>query len=368
MRIIDRYIFSGALLATISGVVVISLALVLGNVIRELLDLIVNQNLPLTAVLQIMWLVLPFTLSFTIPWAFLTALLLMFGRLSGNNELLALHAAGVGLHRICLPVILLAVLLSGFCLWINVDVSPKSRQRMLDEISNLATKDPRVLFREDEVISTFPHRRIVIGAKDGNTMKNVMIFEINSEGALSRMISAKDARVSRDPQTFDFQVLLRNVRIEERDKASPVDFSKVRNGMMIGEVTYPLSLQKVLHLKGRKRSLGARSFADLRSFIASGGDGNTLPARVEYHRRLSLSIACLAFAFIGIPLGITAHRKETSVGIALSLILAFGYLLVITFAQGFANTPMAQPIIIMWLPNIIFLGLGGYLFFRLHRA
>jgi len=367
MRIIDRYIFGGVFWTTISGVVVISLALVIGNVIRELMDLIVNQNLPLTSALYFMWLALPFTLSFTIPWALLTAMLLMFGRLSASNELLALQTAGVSLLRICLPALLLAVVLSGFCMWLNVDVNPKARQRMLDEISNLATKDPMILFREDEVISTFANRLISIDAKERDTLKNVVIFELNREGAPSRMISAKEAKISRDPQTFDFQVLLRNVRIEERDKVSPFDLSKVRQGILIGEVMYPLSVQKVLLMGDRKRSLAGKTFAELKEFIASGSDGSTLPARVEYHRRFSLSFACLAFAFIGIPLGITAHRKETSVGIAFSLILAFGYLLIITFARFLANTPVAQPVFLIWLPNLFFLALGVYLFKRLNR-
>ncbi len=367
MRIVDRHIFAGNLLTTISGVLVISIALVIGNVIRELLDLMVNQNLSLRSVFLFMGLALPFTLSFTIPWAFLTAVLLIFGRMSANNELLALQTAGLSLFRICLPALLLAVILSGFCMWLNVDINPKARQRMLDEISNLATKDPMVLFREHEVISSFADRQISIGAKEGNTIKNVVIFEMNREGAPSRMISAKDAKVSRDPKTFDFQILLRNVRIEERDKVSPFNLSKIRNGILIGEVTYPLSVRKVLLMGDRKRSLSGKTFAEIRDFINSGGDGNPLPARVELHRRFSLSFACLAFAFIGIPLGITAHRKETSAGIAFSLALAFGYLLFITLGRGFANTPIAQPILLMWLPNLIFLGLGGYLFKRLYR-
>ncbi|MEX1118047.1 MAG: LptF/LptG family permease [Terrimicrobiaceae bacterium] len=367
MKIFDRHIFGGVFWGTLCGVFVISFALVLGNVIRELMDLMVNQNLPLISVLFFLWLALPFTLSFTIPWALLTAVLLVFGRLSANNELIALQTAGVSLLRICLPALVFAGILAGFCMWLNVDVNPKARQRMLNEISHLATKNPMTLFREDEVITTFADRRISIGATEGNLIKNLVIFEVNREGIPSRMISAKEAEVSRDPQTFELLIHMRKVRIEERDKGSPFDLSKVRNGILIEEVTYPLSMQKVLLMGDRKRSLAGKTFAELTEFLASGAEGNPLPARVEYHRRFSLSFACLAFAFVGIPLGITAHRKETSVGIALSLVLAFAYLLVITYARVLSQTPVAQPILIMWLPNLIFLGLGGYLFRRLYR-
>ena len=41
--------------------------------------------------------------------------------------------------------------------------------------------------------------------------------------------------------------------------------------------------------------------------------------RTEMNKRYSFSLASFAFALIGVPLAITAHRKETSVGMLLSL-------------------------------------------------
>ncbi len=73
-----------------------------------------------------MALVLPFSLTFTIPWGFLTALLLVFGRISADNELIALKASGVSIPRICIPVFLLAIILTGICFWINIDIAPRA--------------------------------------------------------------------------------------------------------------------------------------------------------------------------------------------------------------------------------------------------
>ena len=90
-------------------------------------------------------------------------------------------------------------------------------------------------------------------------------------------------------------------------------------------------------------------------------------ARVELHKRFAVSLACAAFALIAIPLGVTAHRKETSVGFGLSLIVAFAYFFFIIMADTFRSNPAAHPTVLIWIPNVLFALLGGWLFWRLSR-
>jgi lipopolysaccharide export system permease protein len=92
-----------------------------------------------------------------------------------------------------------------------------------------------------------------------------------------------------------------------------------------------------------------------------------LAYQVEVSKRFSLSLAALSFALIAVPLGITAHRKETSVGFALSLVIAFGYFFFIIIADTLRENSNAMPILLVWLPNIVFTGLGVWLFARLAR-
>ena len=103
----------------------------LGDVFKELFDLMINKNMPLGSVLVFVLLILPFSLTFTIPWGFLKALLLVLGRMSADNELVAIRTNGVSLLRVCAPVFLVAIWLSGLCLWINADVVPRAEEKML---------------------------------------------------------------------------------------------------------------------------------------------------------------------------------------------------------------------------------------------
>ena len=93
-RIFDRYIGRQVWMATLTGVVVLSGVMVLGNVYKKLDQLLGNTELPMSLVGQFILLVIPFSLIFTIPWAFLTSILLVYGRMSADNELVSLRMTG----------------------------------------------------------------------------------------------------------------------------------------------------------------------------------------------------------------------------------------------------------------------------------
>ena len=75
-------------------------------------------------------------------------------------------------------------------------------------------------------------------------------------------------------------------------------------------------------------------------------------------------MACLSFAMIGIPLGISARRRETSNGLLLSLFVAAIYFGLLIFAQQITDAPFSVIITVLWLPNALCLILGLWLFRR----
>jgi lipopolysaccharide export LptBFGC system permease protein LptF len=368
MKIIDRYVGMNVLSTAFFGVLVLSMVLVLGNLFKQLLDVLINNpDVPISTVLAFMALVLPFSLTFTIPWGFLTALLLVFGRISADNELIALKASGVSIPRICIPVFILAVALTGICFWINVDVAPRAEQQMTKAIVEIATSNPAALFRADQVVNQFPDRRIYVGSKEGDRLKNLIVFELNEDNKPTKMVHAKEGILTPDPQNSRLLLKVFEARFEERDKNDPGDISKVRPGIMVNEGVFPISLENFYkeYLSGRR--LSSYTLPELKRYLDEGADGKMLEATVEYNKRFSTSLACLAFALIAIPLGITTHRKETSAGFALSLVVAFTYFFFIIMADTFRGNPRAFPAVLIWVPNVLFMALGSFLFWRLTK-
>ena len=368
MRIFDRYVGSNVLVTALMGVLILSLVLVLGNIFKELLNVLVNNpDVPILTVLVFMALVLPFSLTFTIPWGFLTAILLVFGRMSADSELIAMKSNGISVPRVCAPVFLLAVLLTGVCFWINIEVAPRAEQAMTRAIVDIATSNPTALFRADEVVDAFPDRRVYVGGKDGDRLKNIIVFEINEDSRPTKMIHAMEGELTPDVENSRLLLRLFDAQFEQRDQENPGDLSKIQQGIVMQEGVFPLALDRFFSEFQTNRRLSSYTLTELMDLLKTTTGKKHLELLVELNKRFSTSLSCIAFVLIAIPLGVTTHRKETSVGFALSLVVAFSYFFFILMADTFRGKAEAFPQFLIWVPNILFIGLGTWLFLRLAK-
>jgi lipopolysaccharide export system permease protein len=367
LKIIDRYLLGALGVATLLGVALLSIVLVLGNVFKEMLDLLINHNVPLETVFAFVAFVLPFSMTFTIPWGFLTAVLLVFGRLSADNEVIALRANGVSFTRIFLPVLAFSALMAGICFWINVEAAPRAQWSMLNSLFRIATHDPSSMFQPDEIVDQFPDRRVYVGGRDGEQLRNLVVFEIDERGIPGKVVYAKTGSITTDEVNQRLLLRVKDARFEQRDQLQPDNVDLIQQGISMEEGVFPMSLKKLIETKKRNKPLTSHTLSELFAEIAKPDCPRRLAYEVEVSKRFSLSLAAIAFALIAVPLGITAHRKETSVGFAFSLVIAFGYFFFIIIADTFRENPRALPVLLIWLPNILFLGLGTWLFARLAR-
>lgn len=367
MTIIDRYILKQVLVACGFAVLVLSLVLVLGNIFQRMLDLLVNHSVPVEYILSFIAYVIPFSLTFTIPWGFLTALLLVFGRLSADAELLSLRACGVAIPRLCLPVFILAAVFSAICLYINLEVAPRAQDNMRNTLIAIATSNPIAMFSSDTVIEEFPNRKIYVGNREGNELQNVHVYEVDEAGNPIEVVYAETGTLEMNLENQEVLMRLFDMRFERSDPDDATNPRKIRHGIIMEEGVWPISLKELHARQQRGRGLSSLTLAELAREMAAGEISSPSEARTEMSKRFSFSFACIAFALIAIPLAVTAHRRETSTGFGLSILVAFTYFLFIIIADTFRHNPDAHPEFLMWLPNLIFIGLGAFLFYRLSR-
>ena len=121
------------------------------------------------------------------------------------------------------------------------------------------------------------------------------------------------------------------------------------------------------------------TYSGLRAKQAQLAAQEPAPADAKEHRRsrmrlamimqekFSLSLAVFSFALIGIPLGIKVSRRETSANLGVALALVLGFYLLTVAIKSLDRHPEYRPDLLLWLPNLLFLGLGLWLFTRLDR-
>lgn len=374
LRIFDAYIGRQVLSAVITGVVVLTGVLVLGNIFKKLDQLLGSTSLPPSAVVMFVLYIIPYSLIFTIPWAFLTGILLVFGRLSADNEMTALRMTGMSMARICLPVFVMAVALSGVCYWVNVDLAPYAKAKIKRLFYDVVVQNPEELFQAGKVFDQLPGTRIYTRKRDGAKLYNVEIFK--TAGGFDQSYTRADkAYVEYTPGTDEFTLRLEGAMVEQRSTEEDVAMINDMKRIYLGKTYVTMSLQQ-LKEKIQHVNPSMKSTSDLWSEVGNGLDCFTQEkmnakaksaALTEINMRYSLSLACITFALVGVPLGITAQRRETSIGFALSLVVATSYIMFVIFANTLNEKPGLYPHLLMWVPNIVFIGLGATLFSKLAR-
>lgn len=367
MKLIDRHITRELLVNFFFAVAVLSLVLVLGNIFRRLLPLLVNHDVPVEFLVTFIAYVLPFSLIFTVPWGLLTAILLVFGRLSAENELVALRSNGVSIPRICIPLAVLAIASTILCLWLNVQVAPAAQYKVRRTIFDLATSNPMALFGSDQVIDQFPGRKIYVGKKEGNKLENIIVFETNEQSMPMRITHARTGTLEADLPNQRILMHLYNARYQQRDENDPQNLQRMRDGISMAEGTLPIGLEELYQKEKRRTGRSALSLEQLLEQLKTGDKDERSASRTEISKRFSFPFSCLAFALMAVPLGITAHRRETSMGFLISLLVAFGYFLFVIAADALRAKAYLHPEYLVWFPNVLFLLLGLFLFRRLAR-
>jgi len=367
MKLIDKFVSRELLVSVFFAIAVLSLVLVVGNIFRKLLPLLVNHDVPLEYLIAFIAYILPFSLIFTIPWGLLTAILLVFGRLSADNELIALRSNGVSVPRVCFSLVGIAVGCTAICFWLTVQLAPAAQLKLKSTIFDLATRDPMALFGSDQVIDQFPGRKIYVGKKEGNRLENITVFELDQHAMPMRVTFARSGLLEADLENKRILMHLYNARYQQRDEKDPADLGKIRDGISMTEGTLPISLDELYEKEKKRPSRSALSIEQLLDQLQSENKREQSESRTEINKRFSFPFACIAFAIIGVPLGVTAHRRETSIGFAMGLIVAISYFLFVIIADTLRANPRMHPELLIWIPNVLFIVLGALLFRRMAK-
>jgi lipopolysaccharide export system permease protein len=361
MRTLNRYIFWDYLVVFLAALSLITFVMTVGALVKAV-DLMARGVSPMLIV-KFFFLNIPYILSFSMPISTLFAALILFGRLSMDSEISAMKSCGISLWRLTAPLILLSILLSAICVYINCEVSPAAKYANRELLRTAGVEEPINLLEEGRFIRDFPGLMIYVGRKTGTAVKDVVAYELDKNGAVKRSVRAKSGDIAADNTNRLLTVKLYDVRIEMPDAKDPHDVSKTT---YVNAQYYPIKLdfEKVLKGKPTVKKRGQMRIGELldrirnieRDFpMLSDEDRLVEKTRliVEANQRISIAIGCFSFMLIGIPLGVKSHRKETSTGMILSLVIVFAYYLFIVVAKSLADYPSLHPNLILWIPLII---------------
>ncbi len=336
--------------------------LLIGNIIK-FAELVIGKGVSVFDILRLLIYLMPYMLSFTIPMACLIAMVLAFGRLSTDYELIAMRASGVAPMRLVFPMLAVGLVMSALLLVINDRVVPASHIAFRRQLKAIGVQRPTAYIEAGTFIKEFPPYVIFVYQVEGPRLSNVRIYEPQPNGP-TRTIIADRGNFEQLPSKRGVQLKLYDGTVDEWDPLHPGSFYKVTFN------TYTMALrsdQDNPDQVGKKlRELTFKEIVAERTRLASKGI-DTLPLSLELHRKISSSFAALLFVGFGLSLGLQLHHHERLTSFMWILAIFVLYYLGTIGMDAIALKGWLPAWVAMWIPNLVGGGVSAVLVARAVR-
>ena len=340
---------------------VLTFVMILGNLIK-IADLVINKGVDILSVSKLLLYMIPFLLTYTVPISALAAVLLSLGRLSGDNEIIAIRANGINLIRLIIPLLVVGLILSLTLVFFNDRVVPYAHFATRKTLMEVGVKNPTAALEPGVFINSFEKYILFIYRIEENKMFNVRIYQ-PEEGKPTRTIVAKRGEFIAVPEKSMVKLKLIDGTADEPDPENPTNFYK------LNFKTYFITLN--LANAGKKDNIGKKPKDMTIQELGQEADKmkrsgiNPIPLITEIHGKIAMAFSCLAFILLGASLAIITRRREKTVNFGFVFLIVGAFYLLYIGAETLALQGILPPEIAMWLPNIILMTIGTILTVKL---
>jgi lipopolysaccharide export system permease protein len=357
--ILDRYVAREVVAPFALGVLLLTFALVTGRLLR-LTEMVVNHGVSLGDVASLIGFIMPAFLELTFPMAVLLGVLMGFGRMSGDRELIAARACGVSLYRLAVPVMLVAFVVYAISSWFAFVVRPWANAHLREQLFELTQTRSTAGLKEKVFNRNFPGLVVYVehvSAAD-DTLHGVMISDGRSQGQQNTIIANNgiivpdNAHKAITLRLFDGSIF----GVEGANNTSHVTSFRI----------YDLNVRPDEDLGMGDLDPEEMSLSELRSTIAQGRTSckPDYDAEQEFASKFTVPFTTMLFALIGVPLGLKPARGGQSERFGVAIALFFLYYSLMRAAEALAQRGTLNAFVAMSLPDVFFAILAIMLFQR----
>jgi LPS export ABC transporter permease LptG/LPS export ABC transporter permease LptF len=360
--ILDGYVAREIWPPTALGLLLFTFILLLDQ-ITNLMKVLVSRGADLGTVFRAFAYLLPSIFSVTIPMAFLMGVLLAFGRLASDSEIVALRASGISPARLLRPVVALSAAMGLLTFWIVAVALPAANQAYREIIFALIVSKARTgvtprVFNDDLI----PGGNMVLYVSDipaeSGEWREVFIFDTKNVQQ-PRAILARSGRLDIDRGKNKVELDLQDGVVYTFNSASPEQIDE--DHFAIGQ--FPLSYEEFFPKIPLAKGDREMTLSDLQHEIdqlKAVGKGRKEYGRfeVEYHKKFAIPFACVVFGFLGLGLSLGSKKEARSAAFGLSIAVIFIYYVIIRLGEQAGDTGLMPPVLAMWAANIV-LGLAA---------
>lgn len=353
MKLLDRYIANEFWQPLLFGIGIVTGVWFGADQLKTIFNLIMRSGVPIDLALSIIGLHLPEIIVMTIPIGVLLGTLLVFNRLSGDSEIIALRTSGVSFYRIMIAPLLFGLLTSFMSFGLNELIVPVANRtsKKLEFLALYKAEMPSgtanfTYMQRDKNLQL--ERIYFVDKFDGEKLQNVIILDF-TRNKLVQIISASQG------------IFKHGEWVLEKGRTYVVDASS--------DITRILQFQR-LRIPGVKNAQKLMESGtvlptemnmwELGAHIATLKESNavTNDLLVRFYQKFSQPLACLIVALAGAPLGLLARRSRSNIGLIYSAVIVFLYYVLQSTSGALGEAGRIHPMMAAWLPNTVIGTLG----------
>ncbi len=423
IKILPKYLVKEHIGPFVFALLVINSIFILNLLFREL-GKFMSKGLSLGTILEFIFLNLAWMIALSVPCAVLTATIMAFGRLSAENEIMAIKAGGISLYQILPATLLVSLGVAGALIWFNNEVLPDFNHRTKLLMLDIARKKPLLNLEAGVIYTDIPNYNIL-----GPTIKEInsttyienITIDDQTTSNIIKTIIAKVGEITFSEETGLVEITLLDGELQEIDINNPESFKKVEFTKHVIKIpmTEMLLMRSQSEYRGdrekssaalmegvyknrqrileRRQRLNETVNQQLSKYIYSNSkEEKTLDLLIQDHQRLnrkiktdlnlinsykksidrdlvevhkkySIPAVCVVFVLVGSPLGILARKRGWAAATGLSIGFFILYWAFLIGGESLADRQKISPFWGMWSPNILVGGLGIFLVLRTVR-
>ncbi len=326
-------------------------------------EMIIRRGLPAAIVGKLVLFSLPNIVVLTIPMALLLGVLVGVGRLASDSELVAMRASGVSIYRLARPVLALAAVLTLLNGALMLYLLPRGNHAVSRLYLEILTRtigqqvEPRVFYNEWQGKVLY-----VFGTADRDQDWRGVFLADAVPSDRQEIIVAKTGRLQVEEGGERVVLQLHDAIKHAFDFRSPKRYETSRHQtlrIVLRDRFLSSEREKLLQRKG-PRELDLGELRALARSVETGPEQRRL-ARVGIQKMFAIPAACIVLGLLSLPLAFNNRHGGRSSGFALSIGIIVAYYVLLSQGEDAARVGKLGPAFAMWLPNMIFLVIGGTL-------
>lgn len=339
----------------------IALLLIIGIVIifdiSEKIDDFVSKHAPLQSIIFDYYLnFIPYFMNMFSPLFVFITVIFFTSRMAANSEIIAILSCGVSFHRMMVPYIVSAALISLLSLGLNLWIIPRANVHRNEFESKYIRHHNNQTADRDVHYQISPGQFVSVESfsKWSNTAHKFSLETIEGNRMVSKLYAESAVWDSTAGAWKLKKYFIRDF----------VDGS-IHDRIRIGEKKDTVINLTVEDFHRRQDAVENLTYPELNDFIKvqkMRGDGNVKVSLIEKHTRLALPISAFILTIIGVALSSRKKRGGIGWNLAIGIALSFSYILFQRFSQMFVYTGALPPAFAIWLPNMIYAVIAAFLY------